>query len=203
MAKSPLRRYDVFGIIVIFTIIIGIPILIGSFLLWINIRLFFIGISFLAFSGIAIFIARKRVAELKRVHPEMFKVLEEEDNTRTTKCAICGSEPAFRYRCYYCRKYFCEEHKLPKSHRCKDAPPLSLRTVLLLSPVLILIGTLILYISLLPSVMPPRGSYENIGYASIPALALVLIGLGILGPLARLWEEKQNRRAMEHAVTRT
>jgi hypothetical protein len=189
MAKSPLRRYDVFGIIVIFAIIIGIPILIASFLLWINIRLFFIGISFLAFSGIAIFIARKRVAELKRVHPELFKALEGEDSAGVTKCALCGAEPAFRFRCYYCKKYFCEDHILPRNHHCYVAPTASFRTVLFGGVVTIFVGIVMLIASFMII------HTHNIDFILVVS-GWSAVFLGMMGLAVRTWEETRFRHAI-------
>jgi Zn-dependent protease len=34
------------------------------------------------------------------------------------KCEFCGAEEAFPFKCTYCGKYFCGEHRLPESHAC-------------------------------------------------------------------------------------
>ena len=111
------------------------------------------------------------------------------------KCDYCDLEFARLYQCYYCKFYFCEEHLLSKNHECARAPKVSSRTVLLLSPIMILVGMLILYVSLLPSVEPPRGSLEwAFGYGWIPGLGAALIVGGIIGPIVRNWQDQRVRR---------
>jgi Zn-dependent protease len=34
------------------------------------------------------------------------------------KCEACGAEEAFPFKCAYCGKYFCGEHRLPENHAC-------------------------------------------------------------------------------------
>jgi len=34
------------------------------------------------------------------------------------KCAKCGKDIALPFKCKYCGKYFCEEHRLPEFHDC-------------------------------------------------------------------------------------
>ncbi len=36
----------------------------------------------------------------------------------TLKCEACGVEEAFPFKCAYCGKYFCGEHRLPENHAC-------------------------------------------------------------------------------------
>jgi hypothetical protein len=186
-AKRPLDfRYTVWGIVCFFAILIGIGILPTQFLFHKIDVLTFIDISLLIFGAGGIFIIREKVAALKRVHPEFFKALEVEDCAKTTKCAICRAEPAFRFRCYYCKKYFCEQHKLPKSHHCTAAPKVSFRTVLLMSPVMIFLGIAILYLIYLYSIKIPEAF----------AFGGVLIAMGILFPLGRALAERQSNRAL-------
>ena len=196
MAKSPIdSRYVVWALICLFAILAGIGFS-ATLFLKISVTTGLIGIPLLVFGVVGIIVIRRKVSALKRLHPEFFKALGE-DSATAMNCAICGAEHAFRFRCYYCKKYFCEKHKLPKNHHCPAAPKLSFRTVLLISPVMILVGTLILYISLLPSVMPPKGSYEGIWYGWFPASGALLIGLGMGVPIARAWEERRSKRAMD------
>jgi predicted RNA-binding Zn-ribbon protein involved in translation (DUF1610 family) len=34
------------------------------------------------------------------------------------KCELCGKEVQFIFRCKYCQKTFCSEHRLPENHSC-------------------------------------------------------------------------------------
>ena len=34
------------------------------------------------------------------------------------RCDVCGAEEAFPFKCAYCGKYFCGEHRLPENHAC-------------------------------------------------------------------------------------
>ena len=36
------------------------------------------------------------------------------------KCEYCGKEVVLPFRCPYCKKYFCYEHRLPENHGCKE-----------------------------------------------------------------------------------
>lgn len=36
------------------------------------------------------------------------------------KCEYCGKEVVLPFRCPYCKKYFCYEHRLPENHDCKE-----------------------------------------------------------------------------------
>lgn len=74
-----------------------------------------------------------------------------------TKCDYCHAEMTFPFQCYYCKQYFCKEHWSPESHKCYSAPKVRFRQAVLLSPVMILVGCLILYVAFMPSVMPPSG----------------------------------------------
>ena len=38
------------------------------------------------------------------------------------KCAQCGKDVLIPFRCNYCGKYFCENHRLLESHNCSEAP---------------------------------------------------------------------------------
>ena len=38
------------------------------------------------------------------------------------KCEFCGKEELLPFRCPYCGKYFCIEHRLPENHNCPEAP---------------------------------------------------------------------------------
>jgi len=38
-----------------------------------------------------------------------------------TRCDACGDEILFPYRCWYCNGYYCFDHKLPESHKCKGS----------------------------------------------------------------------------------
>lgn len=182
MAKSPIKRYEALGVIFILAILTGIALLPSLFL---NIRLFgYAGISLLIFSAVGIIVIRKRVAALKRTNPEFFKALEGEDSVTATKCAVCGREDALLFRCYYCTKRFCEEHKLPKKHHCAMAPTASFRTALLTGTLAILIGIAVLYVSLLSS--------QSFGLA----IGGFWIFLGTIVLIARAWEERQSKRAM-------
>ena len=35
------------------------------------------------------------------------------------KCSYCGARTTLPYRCEFCGEYFCLDHRLPESHRCK------------------------------------------------------------------------------------
>ena len=184
MAKSPIERYDVWGIIFFLAILIGIFALLSSLLF--NIRLLgYVGISLLIFSAVGIVVIRKRVAALKRTNPEFFKALQGEDSVTATKCAVCGREDAFLFRCYYCTKWLCEEHKLPKNHHCSMAPTASFRTVLFIGTLAIFIGIAVLYVSLMSS--------QSLGLL----LGGFLIFFGTILLVSRAWVERQSKRAMD------
>ncbi|MEM2643985.1 MAG: AN1-type zinc finger domain-containing protein [Candidatus Bathyarchaeia archaeon] len=36
------------------------------------------------------------------------------------RCQYCGSETALPFRCPFCGKYFCAEHRLPELHACQN-----------------------------------------------------------------------------------
>lgn len=36
------------------------------------------------------------------------------------KCEYCGDEVVLPFRCPYCEKYFCYDHRLPENHNCKE-----------------------------------------------------------------------------------
>src|SRR3990170_5682187 len=36
------------------------------------------------------------------------------------KCELCGKEVEFLFRCSYCLKGFCSEHRIPESHACTE-----------------------------------------------------------------------------------
>lgn len=182
MAKSPTDRYGVWGIIFFVAILIGIGLLPSLFFK--TYLLGFIGISLLIFSAVGIIVIRKKVSALKRANPELFKALEAENSTSATKCVVCGAKGAFLFRCYYCREYFCEEHKLPETHHCSMAPSASFRTVILTSALMVFVGIAILYVYLMQSLIWGL------------ALGGFLIGMGLLFLIGRAWEEKQSRRAM-------
>ena len=38
------------------------------------------------------------------------------------KCYYCGKEVDFPFRCEYCKRYFCAEHRLPENHECQALP---------------------------------------------------------------------------------
>ena len=38
------------------------------------------------------------------------------------KCATCNAELTIPHICNYCRKPFCDEHRLPENHQCPDIP---------------------------------------------------------------------------------
>jgi hypothetical protein len=189
MDRKPIdSRYDVCGIIFLIAILMGISLL--PFLFFKISLLGFIGISLLVFSTIGIAVIRRKVSTVKRTNPELFKALEGEDSANATKCALCGVEPAFRFRCYYCKRYFCEAHKLTKNHHCTAAPKVSFRMVLLMSPIMILVGSAILYLA------------YNSHFPSLIAFAGLLIALGMISPIVRAWEERQSRRTISR-VNRT
>jgi hypothetical protein len=189
MAKSPIGRYDRWGILFILTIIIGTPLL--PFLLLAMPLIGFIDLSLLILSVAGILIIRRKVSALKRANPDLFKSLEPKENS--TKCAICGAELVFPHRCYYCGKHFCHEHILTKNHHCSNAPTVSFRTILLTSPVIILGGTALLYASLMPE---SPISIFNIHSGALLGLGGVLVFLGIFGPIVRAWEERQSKRVI-------
>ncbi|MGD0318104.1 MAG: AN1-type zinc finger protein [Nitrososphaerales archaeon] len=35
-----------------------------------------------------------------------------------TACAICGKNEAFPFKCRYCSKMVCSDHRLPEVHDC-------------------------------------------------------------------------------------
>jgi polyferredoxin len=39
-----------------------------------------------------------------------------------TECEVCGKDMFMPFQCNYCKKYFCEEHRLPENHHCEGAP---------------------------------------------------------------------------------
>lgn len=180
MAKSPIERYDAWGIVFLVAIIIGTALLPFFKIPFLGA----LGISLLIFGIGGIIVARRKVSALKRTNPELFKALEAENSASATKCAVCGAELTFSFRCYYCKKHFCQEHKLPEKHHCSMAPTVSFRTTLLIGTLLILIGIAMLYVSLMP-----RLSW-------VLALGGFLIFMGTILLIARAWEESQSRRAM-------
>lgn len=183
MAKNPLGRYDIWGIIFLLAIIIGIALL-PPLVFKINLLLV-IASSFLLSSGVVgIVILRRRVSALKRSNPEFFKDLEGEDSGRVKKCAVCGAESSLIFRCYYCTKYFCNEHKFTEKHHCSMAPKASFRGVLLVSTFMIFFGIVLLYVS--PMI--------SLGWVLV--FGPVLIIWGIMFLIGRAWEERQNKRAM-------
>jgi len=38
------------------------------------------------------------------------------------KCEHCGKEVLFPFKCPYCNKAFCVEHRLPETHKCPNLP---------------------------------------------------------------------------------
>jgi hypothetical protein len=38
------------------------------------------------------------------------------------KCEFCGEEVLLPFECSFCRKHFCNEHRLPENHDCIEAP---------------------------------------------------------------------------------
>lgn len=38
-----------------------------------------------------------------------------------TKCQYCGSEVPLPFKCPYCNRYFCVEHRLPENHACPES----------------------------------------------------------------------------------
>jgi hypothetical protein len=180
MTKSRSLPYDKWGIPFVVAIFLGLFL---SAFLFSKFRIIgFIGISLLIFALFVLIVIRRRVSALKRANPEVFKVLEPKDETDASKCAICGREPAFLYRCYYCRKYFCEEHKLPKSHHCSSAPPTSFRTVILTCTIMISVGIAILYLF-----------HSSLSWVFISAF-VILFGTMLL--IGRSWEERRSKRVM-------
>jgi len=184
--KNPLYRYDRWGVIFLFAIIIGLPFFLASLVFWINIRLFAIGFPLLTFGLVGGITIRRKVSALRHANPELFKAWEPKNMPDPSKCAICGAEPAFLYRCYYCKKYFCEKHKLPKTHRCTAAPKTSFRMALLMSPIMIFLGIGILYLAYLYNVKIPEAF----------AFGWLLVAMGVILPIGRVWEERQSNRAM-------
>jgi len=190
MAKRPLDSwYTIWGVICIFAILAGIGILPAQFVFRRIDILTFIDISLLIFGVGGIAIIRKKATALRQAHPEFFKALEALKNPKPTKCAICGAEPAFRFRCYYCQRYFCEEHKLPKNHHCSAAPPTSFRTVLMIGAIAIFIGISMLYVSFAVSLT--RNSHF---FMVIFGPFSIFFGTGTI--VVRSWEERQSKRAM-------
>jgi len=39
-----------------------------------------------------------------------------------SKCEQCGEEVLFPFKCNYCGKIFCSEHRLPENHQCPNLP---------------------------------------------------------------------------------
>lgn len=39
------------------------------------------------------------------------------------RCEVCGAEVELPFQCNYCKKYFCEAHRLLENHNCPNAPP--------------------------------------------------------------------------------
>jgi len=39
-------------------------------------------------------------------------------------CSVCEKQiyGIYNYKCHYCHKHFCNEHRLPESHKCKGNP---------------------------------------------------------------------------------
>ena len=35
------------------------------------------------------------------------------------KCSYCGEEVSLPFKCKFCGKYFCAEHRLPENHDCE------------------------------------------------------------------------------------
>jgi predicted nucleic acid binding AN1-type Zn finger protein len=35
-------------------------------------------------------------------------------------CAVCGKRTYLPFHCEYCNLYFCDQHRLPFSHDCKN-----------------------------------------------------------------------------------
>jgi uncharacterized membrane protein HdeD (DUF308 family) len=182
MAKNPIGRFDVWGIIFVVSILIGIGLL-PSLFLKIDV-LGFIGIFLLTFGAVGIIIFRRKVSALKRSNPEFFRALEAEDSASNTKCPVCSADVGFYFRCYYCKKYFCEKHILPENHHCSMAPKASFRTVLLTCSLMVFAGIIVLYVSLMPSL------------SWVFALGGFLIGMGLILLIGRAWEERQSKRAI-------
>jgi hypothetical protein len=185
MAKSPFSRYDRWGIIFLLAILIGIG-LSPSLSFKIPI-LGFLDISILTFGIVGIIVGRRKVIALKRSNPELFKAMEAENSATARKCAVCNAENAFLYRCYYCKKYFCEQHKLPKKHLCSMAPKIGFGAALLISILIIFIGIAMLYASL--------------GSSLSWRLFLLFLGgwvtfFGTLLLIGRSWEERQSKHAI-------
>jgi len=42
------------------------------------------------------------------------------------RCEYCGKELILPYKCGYCGRYFCVEHRLPEIHNCPNLPPKTL-----------------------------------------------------------------------------
>lgn len=36
------------------------------------------------------------------------------------KCSACGKEVTLPFKCKYCGQLFCDEHRLPENHSCKN-----------------------------------------------------------------------------------
>lgn len=49
---------------------------------------------------------------------------EKKKPSKPIYCAICNKRVALLndFKCPYCKKYHCEEHRLPEKHKCKGKP---------------------------------------------------------------------------------
>ncbi len=70
-----------------------------------------------------------------------------------------------------------------------------LRTVILLSPLMILVGFLLIYIAFFSSFFTSVLHDKTPLFKSdVAAFGIILITMGIVAPIARLWQESRRRR---------
>jgi len=68
-----------------------------------------------------------------------------------------------------------------------------LRTVILLSPVMILVGFLLAYVASFTSILRDELGFGPVSVAQTAAFGVTLILMGIVAPIVRLWQERSRR----------
>lgn len=96
------------------------------------IKLFFIGVSTLAFSLLLFYFFIIHPMNFQSKSPKMYtrsysdsfrpNVIPPSKTAKKTimrgSCYLCGKTAMMGFTCSYCGEYFCSEHRLPEKHHC-------------------------------------------------------------------------------------
>ncbi|MDD1689344.1 MAG: AN1-type zinc finger domain-containing protein [Methanoregula sp.] len=57
---------------------------------------------------------------IRRIRDGLFRLFRKKEYPVYGTCASCGERVYLPFHCEYCHRYYCDKHRLPFDHNCKN-----------------------------------------------------------------------------------